>query len=81
MARHKFDDNCQDCRPVLINPATGTVMADDSPEMQRINRIWNRQSLATKEAYHRCTCLNSRAPADLFLVHLFLQEFEKDDAN
>lgn len=75
MSRERFDDECQDCGPVLLNPTTGQLADDDSPEMLAVMEVWAKTSREEREAFHRCTCLNSRASADLALVTALVDRF------
>jgi hypothetical protein len=36
--------------------------------MQAVNRMWSSTTLDEREAFHRVTCLNSRADEDLTMV-------------
>lgn len=68
MSREHFDDECSGCRPAIVDAKTGKVMAADSPIMQRVDAVWGAASVMEKKAYHRITCLNSRAADDLTRV-------------
>lgn len=68
MSRDIFSDDCADCRPVLIDMATGQAFAADTPPMQRINAVWARTSLQERQTFHRVCCQNSRAPADMRMM-------------
>jgi hypothetical protein len=68
MSWEKHDDNCEGCRPALIDAATGQVMPDDSQIMRAVSAMWQGTTLAERQAFHRFTCLNSRDPADLAIV-------------
>jgi hypothetical protein len=73
MSRHEFDPKCPDCRPTLLDPATGEVLPPDDPAMVTIQRVWDAAPREQQEAFHRVTVKNSRDPKDLALV----QEFSK----
>lgn len=68
MSMQKHDDDCAGCRPVLMDANTRQPLPPDSPEMQAVNRMWETTTLDEREAFHRVTCLNSRADEDLTLV-------------
>jgi hypothetical protein len=70
-----FSDECPGCRPAVMDDK-GTVLSDNHPLMQRINHAWLRTTLAQRQAFHRCTCLNSRDPLDLALVKAFLDSVD-----
>ena len=72
-----FSDECPGCRPAVMDH-TGAVLEDDHPMMQSINRAWSRTTLGQRQAFHRCTCLNSCDPVDLALVKTFLDSIKPD---
>jgi hypothetical protein len=65
MSRHKFDPQCPDCRPVIIDPNTGKVLPPTDPMMKAMNAVWDASPLEDQEAFYRVTVLNGRDPADL----------------
>jgi hypothetical protein len=73
-----FSDECPGCRPAVMDNK-GQVLPDQHPMMQKINRAWLRTTLAQRQAFHRCTCLSSRDPVDLALVHTFLASVYQPD--
>ena len=79
MSRHTFDDECPGCRPVLIDPETGKVLADDHPATMQIERVWAGTTLEERQAFHRFTCLNSRATADLQVIQELSRRFQSGD--
>ena len=65
---HQFCDHCPGCRPALIQPATGKVFADDSPEMLAVMKIWNHNTTySERKAFINVTVNNSRKSEDLKL--------------
>lgn len=68
MSLEQHDDNCQGCRPALLDTSTNKPMPEDSPEMQAVLRVWGETTPAEREVFHRVTCLNSRDPADLAVM-------------
>lgn len=69
MEDHEFCDSCPGCRPVLIDPATGKPLPDDSPVMKAVNAFWdNRTSYAERRAFIEVTLKNSREPHELGLA-------------
>lgn len=60
MSRQKFDDECKGCLPILIDQATMTPMAEDSPEMKIVYQVWAGTTMDERQAFHQVTCLNSR---------------------
>jgi hypothetical protein len=68
MSRTKFEDDCSDCRPALINPQTGEIAADTEPAMQVVNAVWEGTTRAERVAFHRATCLNSQDTEDMHLM-------------
>lgn len=71
MAIDKFDDTCRGCRPAMMSVKTGQPLPDDAPEMVIVNRLWKETTLEERQAWHRMTCLNSRAVDDLRLSKAF----------
>ena len=68
MSRERFDDNCKDCNPVAIDPATGKRVPDDHPVMVAMNKVWAMTTKKEREAFHEFTCHNSREPKVLLVV-------------
>jgi hypothetical protein len=68
MSWEEHDDDCPGCRPVVIDPRTMVALPEDSPVMRAILGMWAGTDLAERQAWHRFTCGNSRAPSDLRLV-------------
>jgi hypothetical protein len=67
MSWEKHDDNCPGCRPAIINRKTMKAFADGSPVMMAVDKVWDATTPSEREAWHRVTCQNSRAPSDLEL--------------
>ncbi len=63
-----FEDDCPGCRPVAIDPETGQLLPDAHPLMHAVNKWWFMTTLQERQAWHRFTCLNSRAPLDLCVI-------------
>jgi hypothetical protein len=66
--KDRFDDECPGCRPMLVDPKTMQPYADDSVEMRAVNRVWSATTLEERQAFHRFTCLSSRAVGDVLRV-------------
>jgi hypothetical protein len=49
----------------MVDVQTGKVLPDDSPQMQCVLGIWAGTTREEREAFHRFTCLNSRAKSDM----------------
>ena len=77
MSLQKFDDECRGCKPAMMDVQTGKVLPDDSPSMQIVLRLWGETTLAERQAWHRVTCQNSRAPEDLRFAQVFTQRVQK----
>ena len=75
MSYAKHENDCPLCRPAVFDPKTGEVLADDTPIMKAIMAVWDDTSWATKEAFHRVTCLNSREDIDLKFCAMLNQRF------
>lgn len=71
MPKSEHSDDCPGCQPALVTP--DGMMPDDHPLVVRIRHIFNNDfGIETRRAWHRVTCLNSRAEEDLRLVDDFL---------
>lgn len=77
MSREVFNDDCEGCRPVLLD-GSGRPIPDDHPAMKVIMKIWNGLAMEQREAFHRFTCLNSRDPEDMEVVRLMVDQFRKE---
>jgi len=76
MSRTVFDDECKDCRPILIDAKTGQVMASDASEMRAINGVWEATTSEERRAFHNVCCNNSRTDADLTLCNGLISRVE-----
>jgi hypothetical protein len=76
MSRARFDDECDGCRPAMVNVKTKRPYADDSFEMRIVNRLWSETTRVEREAWHRVTCQNSRAISDVALAKGFADRVE-----
>jgi hypothetical protein len=65
MSKEEFDDDCHECRPVILRPGTLKPEPGDSPMMKIVNRVWEETGLPERKAFHSVTCLNSRTSEDL----------------
>lgn len=75
-APHEFCDHCPGCRPGMIDLTTGEALAEDSPVMVVVNRIWNHDtSYAERKAFIEVTLHNSRAPQDVALATSVAKKF------
>lgn len=76
---HEFCDHCPGCRPALIDLASGRPLPDDSPEMLRVNRIWDRQTTyAERKAFIQVTVHNCREPETVRLAQLLALKFSDE---
>ena len=76
MSRESHDDNCEGCKPALIDTTTGQPLAPDSPMMQAVMGVWAKTTLPQRQAWHRVTCLMSRDPEDVRLAEQFVQDVQ-----
>jgi hypothetical protein len=77
MAWQTYDDDCPGCRPVVIDPETLQPLPIDHPAMQAMLRVWDGLTLPERRAFHRFTCLNSRAPADVLVIQSIQRQLER----
>jgi hypothetical protein len=75
--KDRFDDECPDCRPIMVDPKTMQPYAADSVEMMAVNQIWSETTLEDRRAFHRFTCQNSRATGDMLRVKGFSDRLEE----
>jgi hypothetical protein len=75
MAWETYDDSCPGCQPVLIDVLSGKKLPDDDPAVLAMAKIWASTTLPERQAFHRVTCLNSKAIADLAVVHKMMLAF------
>lgn len=73
MSKHNFDPNCPDCRPVILDPATGKAMPPDHPVMKAMMTVWDSSPREDQEAFHRITVLSQMAPADLARMQAMME--------
>jgi hypothetical protein len=78
MSRKQFDDECQGCRPVILDRKTMEPFPDDSVPMQAVNAVWSTTTKDQREAFHRFTCLNSRDPGDVGVMQTLTRMFEQE---
>jgi isocitrate dehydrogenase len=77
MTRHEFCDTCPGCRPAMIDTKTGKQMADDSPVMIKVNRIWRDETTYyERKAFIEFTYHNSRTPATTLLAGNVVKKLE-----
>jgi hypothetical protein len=76
MSYETYEDDCPGCRPVLLDTRTGKQIPDDNPMMQVVLTLFEQLTLTEKQAWHRFTCQNSSAPADLKAVAMFQARIE-----
>lgn len=77
MSREEFSDECQGCRPAMLDVKTGKVLPPDNPMMVAANNVWDHQTtLEERQAYHRVCCLNSRDPDDLHLAGAIVERLK-----
>lgn len=72
-----FSDECAGCKPAMMDVKTGKVLPDDSPEMKLVLQAWNMTTLDERQAWHRFTCLNSRAEQDLAVAKMFADRIQR----
>ncbi len=74
MSKEQYDDNCEGCKPVIIDPETGEPLSASHPVMEVVQKIFTDLSREHKESFHRFCCLNSRAPEDLAAIQHIQQK-------
>jgi hypothetical protein len=61
----------------MLDVRTQQLLPDDSPEMVAVLRLWNALSHEDKQAWHRFTCQNSRAVADIAFAKRFSDDVQE----
>lgn len=74
MSWQAHDDNCEGCRPAVLDCQTGQKLPADHPVMVAINAVWEGTTLQERRAWHRFTCKGSRMPSDMRLVGAFAEK-------
>lgn len=68
MSWQEFDDQCEGCKPVVLDPMTMRPYAPEHPFMLAAARAWTETTYQERQAFHNVTCLNSRDSLDLAFV-------------
>lgn len=63
--RHEYREDCPGCQMMIVDPATGRPVPEDSPIAKAAARVWASATLEEKRACNRVWVWNSREPADL----------------
>lgn len=74
MSQEQYDENCDGCKPAMLDVQTGERLSDDHPAMQALQQVFNKLSKDEKAAFHRVCCLNSRDDRDLAVMGKIQQE-------
>lgn len=69
MSWEEYDPDCPGCRPAMLSVKTGEPVPEDDPMMVAVLAVWERASLAERQAWHRLICGRSEDPADLRPFH------------
>lgn len=73
-----YDDKCADCQPAMLDANTGKMLPVNSKPMRCMMIVWNTMMLHERQAWHRFTCLNSRAPLDLLVIQEITNKFHAE---
>lgn len=66
---HEYDDDCEDCQPVLLDVETGEKMEKNHPVMVAVLKVWKEQvTLIEKRATHRVWMGQSTNPIDIKIM-------------
>lgn len=71
-------EGCPGCRPLVFDPQTGET---NSFLTVQAGKVYDAAPVEQKRAWHRVTCLNSRAPDDLELSGKIVQALQRAVAN
>jgi len=61
----------------MLDAQTGEVLPEDAPQMQCVLGVWAGTTREEREAFHRFTCLNSRASSDMETMADLAARFQK----
>lgn len=76
-AHREYIEGCRGCRPCVVDPVTGEVLADDSPVMHAINALWDKNTTRTeRQAFFRVTVLNSRSAIDVGICQGLMERIQ-----
>jgi hypothetical protein len=65
MSTDFYEDDCEGCQPMVLDPKTGTILPDTDPLLQKMRAEFKKATRQEKMAWHNVTCSNSRDPEDL----------------
>jgi hypothetical protein len=68
VSKEKFDENCEGCRPAIIDMKTMKVQPQDSPMMKIANACFDKLTREEKAAWHRVACQNSSDLNDMAIA-------------
>lgn len=77
MEWHEFCDDCEGCRPAMLDLKTNKPLPNDDPMMVVVNRVWdNETTYAQRKAYIEVTLHNSTRPNDVRLFQEVAQKIQ-----
>ncbi len=65
MSLEAFEEECDGCKPALLDAKTMQPYPPESPEMKAVMAVWEKTTKEERVAWHAVTCQNSRSPADV----------------
>jgi hypothetical protein len=68
MSFEKFDNECQGCKPCVLDPHTMKPLPLGDPIMLAVNKVWRDASREEREAFHRFACLNQHGPVEVAIM-------------
>lgn len=74
MTRHRYDPQCPDCIPAVVNMNTGELLAKDSPTMAQVLKVWNTLPFAHREAFINVTAFGGEDATDWALAEQVFQK-------
>jgi hypothetical protein len=77
MSWEKHDDNCEGCRPAILDVKTGKKLPETHPLMQASLAVWANTTRLERVAYHRVMCGNSRDLTDILIVKGIMNRIRK----
>ena len=65
MSIEEFEDNCEGCKPALLDVKTKRPYPADSPEVKAMMVVWEGTTREERVAYHNVCCNNSLDQKDM----------------
>lgn len=79
---HEYDDDCEDCQPVILDVKTGKPLPLNDPMMIAIRKAFKEKTtLIERRAWGRVVLQNSRNENDVKIVERISTIFQEEMEN